>query len=152
MKKKLQVEAIAHGTVIDHVPAGQGIKILKFFQLSAAQERITVGLNLPSGERQQKDLIKVENTVFDENQANQLALFAPNATINVIEDFEVVRKFHVSTPEQIKGVFACPNSNCISHNEPIDSNFYIRHQQQEIKLKCHYCEKSFDRSLFSELD
>ncbi|MGY5451679.1 aspartate carbamoyltransferase regulatory subunit [Agarivorans sp. MS3-6] len=152
MKKKLQVEAIAHGTVIDHVPAGQGIKILKFFQLSAAQERITVGLNLPSGEQQQKDLIKVENTVFDENQANQLALFAPNATINLIEDFEVVRKFHVSTPDYIKAVFACPNSNCISHNEPIDSHFYVRHQKTDIKLKCHYCEKSFDRSLFSELD
>ena len=103
-------------------------------------------------ESKQKDLIKVENTVFDENQANQLALFAPNATINVIEDFEVVRKFHVSTPEQVKAVFACPNSNCISHNEPIDSNFYVRHQQQDIKLKCHYCEKTFDRSLFSELD
>ncbi len=152
MKKKLQVEAIAHGTVIDHVPAGQGIKILKFFQLSAAQERITVGLNLPSKDQQRKDLIKVENTVFDENQANQLALFAPNATINVIEDFEVVRKFHVATPEQIKAVFACPNSNCISHNEPVDSHFYVRKHNDSTKLKCHYCEKSFHLSLFPELD
>ena len=30
-KKQLQVEAIRNGSVIDHIPAGQGIKILKLF-------------------------------------------------------------------------------------------------------------------------
>ena len=47
-KNQLQVEAIRHGSVIDHVPAGQGIKILKLFQLIETQERITVGFNLKS--------------------------------------------------------------------------------------------------------
>ena len=47
-KKQLQVEAIRNGSVIDHIPAGQGIKILKLFHLLDTHERITVGLNLPS--------------------------------------------------------------------------------------------------------
>lgn len=151
MKKQLQVEAIAKGTVIDHIPAGKGIEILKFFQLTDTKQRITIGLNLPTADGKQKDLIKIENTVFTEEQANQLALFAPTASINVIDNFEVVRKFKVSMPELIGAVFSCPNSNCISHNEPVESCFYIRQNDNEIKLKCHYCEKAFNSSLFVEL-
>ncbi|RTR34825.1 aspartate carbamoyltransferase regulatory subunit [Shewanella atlantica] len=151
MKKQLTVEAIEHGTVIDHISPGQGIKILKFFELSEGLQRISIGLNLPSHDGSCKDLIKIENTVFDQNQANQLALFAPKATINVIENFEVVKKFKVAIPERITGVFTCPNSNCISLNEPVDSRFDIKQAKSDIKLKCHYCEKSFLSGLFSEL-
>ncbi|MCR6556363.1 aspartate carbamoyltransferase regulatory subunit, partial [Aeromonas sp. CPF2-S1] len=115
-KNQLQVEAIRHGSVIDHVPAGQGIKILKLFQLIETQERITVGFNLKSGALGKKDLIKIENTRLTEQQANQLALFAPKATVNIIEDFVVVKKHQLALPEFIEGVFHCPNSNCISHN------------------------------------
>lgn len=56
------------------------------------RQRITVGLNLPSAALGAKDLIKVENTQLTADQANQLALFAPQATVNIIEDFKVVTK------------------------------------------------------------
>ena len=151
MQKKLQVEAIEHGSVIDHIPAQQGVKILKFFKFTQTQEKITVGLNLATHSGEAKDLIKIENTFFNDQQANQLALFAPNATINQIKDFKVVNKFKVQLPSSFIGVLVCPNSNCISHNEPVDSRFYV-HQKSTLKLKCHYCEKSFERATFDELD
>ena len=148
---KLQVEAIQDGSVIDHIPAQQGIKILKFFKLAQANEKITVGLNLNKNNGQQKDLIKVENTFISDEQANQLALFAPDATINQIKNFKVVNKFKVQLPDSFVGVLACPNSNCISHNEPVKTQFYVN-KRRDLKLKCHYCEKSFNRSFFNELD
>lgn len=151
MTPKLQVEAIQNGSVIDHIPAQQGIKILQFFKLAQANAKITVGLNLNKNNGQRKDLIKVENTFINDEQANQLALFAPDATINLIENFKVVNKFKVQLPEAFVGVLACPNSNCISHNEPVKTKFYVNKRQQ-LKLKCHYCEKSFDHSFFNELD
>ena len=151
MQKKLQVEAIQHGSVIDHIPAQQGIKILSFFKFTQTHEKITIGLNLPTHNGQGKDLIKVENTFISDAQANQLALFAPNATINQIKDFKVVNKFQVQLPNSFIAVFKCPNSNCISHNEPVKTKFYV-HNDGDLKLKCHYCEKSFDRSFFKELD
>jgi len=147
---KLQVEAIQNGSVIDHIPAHQGIKILKFFKLAQANEKITVGLNLHKKNGQHKDLIKVANTFISDEQANQLALFAPDATINQIKDFKVVNKFRVQLPDAFVGVLACPNSNCISHNEPVSARFYVN-KSTELKLKCHYCEKSFNRSFFNEL-
>ncbi|MCM2679873.1 aspartate carbamoyltransferase regulatory subunit [Echinimonas agarilytica] len=149
---KLQVEAIERGTVIDHIPAGMGIRILKFFQLTQQQDAITVGLNLRSKHSSsKKDIIKVENTIFDVQQANQLALFAKDATINVIDDYDVVEKYQVTLPEAVIGVLTCPNSNCICHDEPVDSRFYVTEDTPDVTLKCHYCEKSFSQRLFVEL-
>jgi aspartate carbamoyltransferase regulatory subunit len=151
MQKKLQVEAIQDGSVIDHIPAQQGVKILKFFKFTQTNEKITIGLNLSTHDGDVKDLIKVENTFISDAQANQLALFAPNATINQIKDFKVVNKFQVQLPSAFIGVLSCPNSNCISHNEPVNTQFYVKNNLQ-LKLKCHYCEKTFTPSLFKELD
>ncbi len=63
---KLQVEAIKNGTVIDHIPAQVGFKLLSLFRLTETDQRITIGLNLPSGEMGRKDLIKIENTYLTE--------------------------------------------------------------------------------------
>lgn len=46
-KTQLQVEAIRTGSVIDHIPANIGIKILKLLKLNKTEERVTIGLNLP---------------------------------------------------------------------------------------------------------
>ena len=45
---QLKVEAIKNGTVIDHIPANVGIKVLKLFDLHNSHQRVTIGLNLPS--------------------------------------------------------------------------------------------------------
>jgi aspartate carbamoyltransferase regulatory subunit len=153
MSEKLQVEAIQQGTVIDHIPAGQGIRILKRLHLESAGKRITVGMNLPSKNHGLKDIIKVEGRMFTEDEAHQLALFAPSATINVIDDYEVVNKFTMQIPDTLEGVFSCPNTNCISLNEPVKSFFYISVKQTaevcdtRVKMRCKYCEKSFNKEV-----
>ncbi|PJC85912.1 aspartate carbamoyltransferase regulatory subunit [Vibrio sp. HA2012] len=149
-KTKLQVEAIKNGSVIDHIPAHIGIKVLKLFGMDNSNQRITMGLNLPSSALGAKDLIKVENTYITEEQANQLALYAPHATVNQIENYEVTRKLVLSLPEQILGVFKCPNSNCITHGEPVESSFKVVEKANNIQLKCKYCEKVFSREIMTE--
>ncbi|MBY5992433.1 aspartate carbamoyltransferase regulatory subunit [Ferrimonas balearica] len=147
---KLQVEAIKNGSVIDHIPAHSGIKVLRLFQLHKSENRITIGLNLPSSAQGSKDLIKIENLFIGEELANQLALLAPNCTVNQIENYEVVRKLQLSLPEQVTGVFQCPNSNCITHSEPVQTRFTVASKGDSIKLKCHYCEKAFTRESMTE--
>ncbi|QIZ76951.1 aspartate carbamoyltransferase regulatory subunit [Ferrimonas lipolytica] len=149
---KLQVEAIEHGTVIDHIPAGMGVRILKFFQLTDNGERITVGLNLRTSDGGSKDLIKVENTTFSKEQADQLALFASSATMNLINNFEVVDKYQVQLPQSIDRILQCPNSNCITQHQPAQTRFYVNHSNCTPTLKCQYCEKSFSVGLFKELN
>lgn len=145
------VEGLKNGTVIDHIPAGQGMKILRLFELDALGERVTVGFNLTSRHMGSKDLIKVENVALTEVQANELALFAPKATVNVIADFQVVKKHKLEMPETVEGIFACPNSNCISHVEPVSSFFYVEAHGNDTNLKCKYCEKGFSKDIVTEL-
>ncbi|GIC78422.1 aspartate carbamoyltransferase regulatory subunit [Moritella sp. F3] len=147
---KLQVEAIKNGSVIDHIPANLGIKILKLFNLEDSNQRVTVGLNLPSSELGHKDLIKIENVFLNEDQANQLALYAPHATVNQIENYDVSKKLKLALPQKVTAVFACPNSNCITHNEPVNSSFAVIARNEIVQLKCKYCEKSFSREIMTE--
>lgn len=140
---KRQVEAIKCGTVIDHIPAHTGFTLLTLFRLTETNNRITIGLNLPSRELGVKDLIKIENTYLTEDQVNQLALYAPKATVNRINNFDVVGKSTPVLPGYIENVLTCPNGNCISHNEPVASGFHVRQHRQAITLTCKYCEKAF---------
>ncbi|MCT4711196.1 aspartate carbamoyltransferase regulatory subunit [Enterobacteriaceae bacterium H11S18] len=140
---KLQVEAIKRGTVIDHIPAQIGFKLLTLFQLTETEQRITIGLNLPSREQGRKDLIKIENTFLTDEQVDQLAMYAPHATVNRIEEYEVVGKSKPKLPERIEKVLICPNTNCISRSEPVHSSFAVRKRGEDISLKCKYCEKEF---------
>ena len=149
MAPKMQVEAICHGTVIDHIPPGKGLKILNRLHLSNEKVRLTVGLNLPSAQYGTKDIIKAENWIFSKDEANELALLAPDATVNLIEDYRVISKSRVELPDELKGIFSCPNSNCITHSEPVDSRFSIHEENSQIRLRCHYCEKLFDQELFA---
>ena len=147
---KLSVEAIEKGTVIDHIPAGKGLIILRQFKLLHYGSAVTVGFNLPSKTQGSKDIIKITGVWLDDNAANRLALFAPEAVVNTIEHFKVINKRRLTLPEEIAEVFRCPNTNCASHGEPVKSRFYVRKQSGQTKLKCHYCEKTFSRDSVME--
>ncbi len=148
--KQMSVEAIQHGTVIDHIPAGLALVILRQFKLLHYGNAVTVGFNLPSQRHGHKDIIKITGIQLDDHAANRLALFSPEATVNVIEDFKVVRKMELKLPDTISEVFRCPNPNCASHGEPVKSRFYVRQHQGQTRLKCHYCEKTFPREVVTE--
>ncbi len=146
MRKTLSVAAIQMGTVIDHIPAGQGLRIIHLLGLLEKKYQVTVGLNLPSKRLKLKDLIKIENHVVVNKEANEITIFAPEATINVIKNFEVCDKIITSLPTSIAEVFVCPNPVCITRGEPIDSFFKISEESKQVKLTCIYCEKKFDRN------
>lgn len=148
--KQLSVEAIENGTVIDHIPAGLGLTILRQFKLLHYGNAVTVGFNLPSQSQGSKDIIKIKGVQFSEQDANRLALFSPNAVVNHIENFEVVKKMYLTLPESISEVFRCPNTNCASHSEPVTSKFLVHQKNGLVKLKCYFCEKTFARESVAE--
>lgn len=145
MSKTLPVSAIKNGTVIDHIRSGQAPRIMHLLKVFESKNKVTVGLNLPSKLLQLKDLLKIENRELTSDEANEVVIFAPEATINIIKDFEVIKKVTTHLPHSIADVFLCPNPVCVTHNEPIESVFNIEDRGKQIKLTCHYCEKVFDR-------
>jgi aspartate carbamoyltransferase regulatory subunit len=145
MSETLSVSGIKNGSAIDHIPPGQALRIIQLLQLTKSKLKITVGMHLPSKKIGIKDLIKIENRTLTENEANEIVVFAPLATINLIENFKVVQKYKTHLPKLMKKVFNCPNPKCITQQEPISSIFYIDQQSKQVLLTCHYCEKVFER-------
>ncbi|SRR5574344_286547 len=147
-KSKLLVEAIANGTVIDHIAPGQAINIIRMFKFLSKNNQLTVGFNLRSGELGSKDIIKISDVVFSPAQTEQIAVLAPSATINQIKDFKVVDKYKLRLPNETVGVFKCPNSNCITNDEQdANTRFKITVENNKVQMKCRYCERVFDREV-----
>ncbi|QCI22228.1 aspartate carbamoyltransferase regulatory subunit [Buchnera aphidicola] len=145
---KLQVEAIKSGSVIDHIPAHIGFKLLALFRFTETEKRITIGLNLPSKKLGKKDIIKIENTFLSDDQINQLAIYAPNATVNYINEYNLVGKIFPTLPKRIDRILICPNSNCVSNHNFITSSFILKNDKFcNMYLKCKYCEKEFSKNI-----
>lgn len=142
-KNDLHISNIKDGTVIDHIAKGQALKILKALDLDAQENTISLGMRLKSNSLGKKDIIKLEEKELSPLQANQLAIFAPDATISIIRNWQVQRSFKVAMPKVLKKVLSCPNQACISQQLGIDSKFSVREKQTEAELSCHYCEKEF---------
>jgi len=149
-EKILSVSAIKNGTVIDHISAGAALKIIKILRLTADGTRVTMGLNLKSGSQGLKDIIKVENVFLTEAQSAQIAVFAPNATVSVIKDYEVEKKFKVQMPEAIAAVLACGNPRCITNGQKVPTLFIVEENNNHILLRCKHCEKHFSREQIHE--
>lgn len=144
--KTLSVAAIQHGTVIDHIVSGQAFRILQLLRLIDKPYKITVGMHLPSKQLGYKDLIKIENYSLTQNQANEITVFAPDASINIIKDFAVAEKINPHLPDFIEGVFCCQNPHCITQEEEVKSFFSIKAMGRTVKLTCRFCEKTVDRN------
>jgi aspartate carbamoyltransferase regulatory subunit len=150
MKKTRSVSAIENGVVIDHIPAGQSLKIMRLLHVVNSKQRVTLGLNLRSTSLKLKDLIKIENRLLTSQEIDHVAIFAPNATINRIENFKVSMKINCELPKTIRDVLVCPNLNCINH---VVSKGYFKLESSlnQVKLRCFYCEKQFDRDQVEEI-
>ncbi|MGC9010423.1 MAG: aspartate carbamoyltransferase regulatory subunit [Sulfolobales archaeon] len=137
----LTVSKIIRGTVIDHIPAGRGIDVLKVLKITGREGyRIAVLMNVESKKLGRKDIVKIENRFLEPNEVNIISLIAPSATINIIEDYEIKKKFRVEVPPEIKGVLKCPNPTCITNQsrEPITSHFK-KISSKPLRLQCTYC-------------
>ena len=150
MGKTLSVSAIKNGTVIDHIPSGQALTIVRLLMLLNKNHRVTLGLNLLSPSMGLKDLIKVEDRFLTEKEAHDIAVFAPNATLSSIKNYKVQNKIKVKLPTAVEKILLCPNPRCISRCEPIDSLFFVEELKNAIHLRCNYCEKNFVREEIRE--
>ena len=141
-ERPYKVFRIEKGTVIDHIPAPKGLLVLEV--LGKKNDGIvSIGLNFDSKKVGKKDLIKFENKIIDKEDTDKIALIAPEATINIIENSEVVEKRSIDVPEEITGFLNCMNPNCIVNNEDLGSHFEVV-EKSPVKLRCKYCERVWE--------
>ena len=91
-----------------------------------------------------KDIIKIEGRELSQEEVDKLVLLAPKATVNIIRDYEIVKKLQLKLNDDIHDVVKCSNPNCITNsNEPIENIFHVE-SKEPILLKCRYCERNMD--------
>ena len=140
-REELMVAAIQNGTVIDHIPSSRLFEVVRLLHLEdIRQSSIMVGYNLKSRKMGHKSIIKISDKFFTDAELNLLSVVAPNVTLCIIKDFEVVEKKRVTLPQTIAGIVKCANPKCITNNEPMPTRFVVS-QEDPIMLRCEYCEK-----------
>lgn len=147
---ELRVSKIRSGTVIDHVTGGQALNVLAILGIDGASgESVSVGMNVPSDRLGRKDIVKVEDRELSQSEVDVLSLIAPEATINIVRDYEVVDKLRVERPDVVTGVLSCPNRNCITQaNEPVASKFDVVNDG----VRCTYCSTIIRENIADHLD
>jgi aspartate carbamoyltransferase regulatory subunit len=139
--EKIRIVKIYDGTVIDHIRAGKALEVLKILGITGEDGNVvTLAMNISSSKIEKKDIVKVEHRFLADEEVARIALVAPEATINLIENSKIIKKTRVELPETITDIFECPNQRCVTNKErePIHSKYEVV-SHTPIQLKCLYC-------------
>ncbi|MEK6867241.1 MAG: aspartate carbamoyltransferase regulatory subunit [Nanoarchaeota archaeon] len=143
-QKMLGVAAIEHGTVIDHIPSDKVMKLVEMLLLDNTH-RITIGLNLESKKKGRKGIIKISGRKLTEAEMNKVAILAPDATVNNIEDYEVTKKRKIMLHDIEPNTLRCNNPNCITNNEQTETKFQIV-TKSPLRVRCFFCERTAEEN------
>ena len=134
----MNIDAITNGIVIDHIPAGQGMKLYELLQLDKLDCSVAIIKNAHSGKDGKKDIIKIDSDL--PLDYDMIGYIAPHAKINIIRDGVRVEKRSVDLPKILTNVLKCKNPRCITGVEQeLDQIFKLTDPEKGI-YRCIYCE------------
>ena len=144
-KTELIVKALENGTVIDHIPSDQTFKVVKLLGLEECTNQVTIGVNLSSSKLGKKGIIKVADKYFAKEELDKVAIIAPDAKVNIINNYGVVEKIELSLPDEVTGILKCINPMCVTNKErDVETRFHILDKKNGT-VKCHYCERIINK-------
>ncbi len=144
IKRELKISAIEDGTVIDHIPTDATFKVAEILDLENHNGVVSIATNLQSKKIGKKGIVKVGGKSLTQNEVNKIAIVAPDATVNLIKNYNVKEKIKVKTPDVIDNVVKCSNPVCITNNEQVSTKFYVV-KKDPLKIRCHYCERNMGK-------
>ena len=103
-----RVTAIRNGTVIDHIPSGQAMRVLEMLGIGGASAvPVSLVMNVPSKKMGSKDIIKVEDREVTQPELDRLALVAPDAHVSIIRAYSVAEKLSINVGDEVVNVVRC---------------------------------------------
>ena len=134
----MNIDRIKNGYVIDHISAGQAMKIYEYLKLGELDCQVAIIKNARSTKMGKKDIIKIDKMVkidFD-----VLGYIDPNITINVIENDKKVKKFHPELKNELIDIVKCKNPRCITSVERGLKHICILKDKETARYRCKYCD------------
>ena len=139
----MNIDSIKNGYVIDHIKAGNGMKIYNYLKLNELDCQVAIITNAKSKKTGRKDIIKIDREI--EIDLDKLGFIDPNVTVNIVKDDSIIEKRKLSLPEKIVNVAKCNNPRCITSVEKdLDQIFLLTDKENEV-YRCRYCEMSLKK-------
>ena len=134
----MNIDAIRDGYVIDHIKAGDGLKLFYLLGLDSAQASAALIKNATSHKLGRKDIIKIDADI--KVNLDVIGYVDPTATVSIIKDGKLTKKLHPPMPELLTNVIRCKNPRCITMTEQeLDHIFRLTDKDKKI-YRCIYCE------------
>ena len=141
----MNIDSIKNGYVIDHIQAGNAMKIYDLLNLNELDCQVAIITNAKSKKTGRKDIIKIDRDI--EIDLDKLGFIDPNVTVNIVKDNTIVEKRKLSLPERIVNVASCKNPRCITSIEKsLDLVFNLTDRENHV-YRCKYCEMSLKQRL-----
>lgn len=138
----LNISGIHEGFVLDHIKAGDSLKIYHDLNLDKLDCTVAIIKNAKSNKMGKKDIIKVECPI-KALDLDILGFIDHNITVNVIQGDRIVAKKALSLPKEVKNVIKCRNPRCItSIEQELDQIFVLTDEEREV-YRCKYCEEKY---------
>ncbi len=146
MSEMRRVTAIRNGTVVDHIPSGRAMQVIRILGIDIERATpVSLVMNVPSDKLGRKDVLKIEDRELSHEELDRLALIAPRASIAIIRNHAVAEKMKVELTEDLVGIAKCSFSNCITKNdrEPLPQRMRVVNHDP-LEVRCYYCGKGQD--------
>lgn len=139
----MNIDTIENGYVIDHITAGNAMKIYELLKLNELECQVALITNAKSKKTKIKDLIKIGKLI--DIDFDKLAFIDPNVTVNIVKDNKIIEKRKLELPEKLINVTKCKNPRCITSVErDLDQIFNLTNKEKQI-YRCIYCEMSLEK-------
>jgi aspartate carbamoyltransferase regulatory subunit len=136
----LIIDKIKNGIVIDHIKAGQGVRVFDWLSLGKSPHTIAFVVNASSSDMGRKDVIKIYDAI-DINY-DILGLIDPDITVNIIENEQVTRKIRLQLPSRVENVLFCKNPRCITSSERDIPHIFRLADRKTGVYRCEYCDET----------
>ena len=138
----MNIDSIQNGIVIDHITAGQGMRLYELLGLEKLDCSVAIIKNARSNAMGKKDILKIETDAHSFN-LDVIAFIDPGVTVNIIKGGELVEKKSISLPNEVKNVIKCTNPRCITSIEQgVQHMFYLADSRRKI-YRCRYCDEKY---------
>ena len=134
----MNIDSIVNGVVIDHIKAGNAMKLYELLQLEQLDCSVAIIKNVTSHKMGKKDIIKIDADM-DVN-LDLIGYVDPGATINIIRNEKLVEKKNLSLPKELRNVIRCKNPRCISSVEQELPHIFRLTDEKNKVYRCIYCE------------
>lgn len=132
------VNPTSEGIVLDHISAGNAMRIYEALRLDELECQVAIIKNCPSVKMGKKDILKI-NDIIDIN-FDVLGYIDPGITVNFIRDSKIYKRLRLELPERITGIIKCKNPRCItSVEQELPHIFRLTNRDKGI-YRCIYCE------------